>query len=250
MNSVGVAIADGIANVTLERGKVNALDEDLIDELSSVFAELADDPSVRAVVLSGQGSFFSFGFDIPQFLDYPKHRFAGFLSKFTDLYTDLFEFPKPLIAALNGHAIAGGCMLALACDVRLMSRGAGKISLNEIAFGSTVFAGSVEMLRFVVGDGNAQRVLYSGEMYTAEQAARIGLIDEVVTAEKLDAAGRSAAEKLATRAAPAFKSIKHLLRHQFAERMREREPASIEEFVEIWYSPQTWRNLQQIRIRS
>jgi len=97
----------------------------------------------------------------------------------------MFIYPKPIIAALNGHTIAGGCMLALACDFRLMVPGKAKISLNEIGFGSSVFAGATEMLRFWVGSAMATEVLYSGAMYPANEAFRLGLVQEVISEENL-----------------------------------------------------------------
>ncbi len=139
-----------MATVVLSRGKVNALSEGVIEEIRSAFSELENDSETRAIILTGQGKFFSFGFDIPYFISYSKQEFTNFLKEFTGLYAYLFTYPKPIVAALNGHTIAGGCMLALACDNRVMASGKAKISLNEIGFGSSLFAGSVEMLRFLV----------------------------------------------------------------------------------------------------
>jgi enoyl-CoA hydratase/carnithine racemase len=131
--------------------------------------------------------FFTFGFDIPEFLKYPRESFERYLTKFTGLYTDIFLFPKPVIAALNGHTIAGGCMLTISCDYRLMVPGKAKISLNEINFGSSLFAGSVEMMKFWVGTRHAERAVSTGEMYGADEALRMGLIDQIVPPEELDA---------------------------------------------------------------
>jgi enoyl-CoA hydratase len=248
MPYVNVRVEGGVAAVILCRGKVNALDEPTIDELKDQFRELEVDEAVRAVVFSGEGKFFSFGFDIPGFLGHSKPEFSRFLTKFTDLYTYLFTYPKPVVAALNGHTVAGGLMLALACDRRFMAAGKGKVALNELVFGSSVFAGSVEMLRFAVGDRNAEEVLYTGAMVLPEEALRLGLVDEVCPAEELLGKAMAAARELGGKSQPAFQSMKRLLRGPVAEGMRRREGASITEFVDIWYSEATWRNLQEIRI--
>jgi enoyl-CoA hydratase/carnithine racemase len=100
------------ATVTLSRGKVNALIEPMVEVLIEDFQNLEKDDTVNSVILTGSGKFFSFGFDVPEFLRYSKSDFVGYLEKFTNLYTNIFQFPKPVIAALNGHTIAGGCMLA------------------------------------------------------------------------------------------------------------------------------------------
>jgi enoyl-CoA hydratase/carnithine racemase len=174
-------------------------------------------------------------------------RMRSFLTRFASFYRDLFIFPKPVIAALNGHAIAGGCMIAIACDRAMMAEGSAKISLNEIGFGSSVFAGSVEILQFRTGP-RAADVLYSGAMYSPVEAQRIGLIDEVVATALLDRACEIAAE-LGSRRPAAFASLKSLLRKPVADAMANREAASIREFVEIWYSEPTWTNLHSITIR-
>ena len=248
MNFVEVETNEGIATVVLSRGKVNALNGMVVDELRERLKALEVDQDLKALVLTGRGKFFSFGFDIPEFLSFTKAEFTNYLTNFTDLYTYLFLYPKPVVAALNGHTIAGGCMLALACDNRVMVAEKGRISLNEIAFGSSVFAGSTEMLRFWVGSANATKVLYSGAMYSAEEAMSLGLVQEVLTEANLMVQARRVASELASRHSPAFASIKSLLRKSIAEDMMKRERASIREFVDIWYSEPTWANLQKIKI--
>ena len=237
-----------IATVTLNRGKVNALNEPMVEELTKSFEDLETDNEVRSIIFTGSGKFFSFGFDVPEFLNYSKSDFIRYLDKFTNFYTYLFLFPKPIVAALNGHTIAGGCMLATACDFRLMVTGKGKISLNEITFGSAVLAGSVEMLKYCVGSRNAQSILYSGAMYSAEEAFELGLVDQVSSEDALAEDARKVAKELAQKDSSAFKSIKHLLRKPAVEEMIKREKDAILEFVDIWYSEQTWENLKAIKI--
>lgn len=247
MNFVDVESRERIATVFLQRGKVNALNGAVVEEMSAAFQALLRDPEVDAVVLTGRGKFFSFGFDIPEFLSYSREEFTRYLESFATLYRDLFVFPKPLVAALNGHAIAGGCMIALACDRAIMQEGS-KISLNEIGFGSSVFAGSTEMLQFRVGP-RASEVLYSGAMYSPAEAREIGLVDEVVAADALLLRAGDVARELGSRRAAAFASMKSLLRKPVADSMASREAASIREFVDIWYSEPTWTNLRSITIR-
>jgi 3,2-trans-enoyl-CoA isomerase len=248
MNFVQVEQTDGIATVALSRGKVNALNGAVVDQLRTALEAGEVDPDVKAVALTGIGKFFSFGFDVPEFLSFSKEQFTGYVTNFTDLYTYIFLYPKPIVAALNGHTIAGGCMLALACDYRVMVSGRAKISLNEISFGSSVFAGSTEMLRFWVGSANATAVLVSGEMYLAEEAKSLGLVQEVAAEENVMGTARKVAADLARKHPPAFASIKSLLRRSIVEGIRSREKDAIEEFADLWYSKTTWANLQNIKI--
>jgi enoyl-CoA hydratase/carnithine racemase len=249
MAFVNMELRDGLATVRLQRGKVNALNEQVVDELSGCFRELEADPGVGGILLTGTGKFFSFGFDIPEFLDAPKEDFSRYLRKFTGLYRELFVHPRPVVAALNGHTVAGGCMLASACDVRVMVKEHARIGLNEIGFRSSVFAGSVELLRFWVGSRRAQEVLYGGALYTAEQALALGLIDAVVPEGALLAEASGRLLELAGKSSEAFRSVKRLLRQPVAEEMHRREDASIREFVEIWYSMETRAELEKIKIR-
>ena len=248
MDFVDVQKNASMATVVLSRGKVNALNEGVIEEIRSAFSELENDLETRAVILTGQGKFFSFGFDIPHFISYSKQEFTNFLKEFTGLYAYLFTYPKPIVAALNGHTIAGGCMLALACDNRVMASGKAKISFNEIGFGSSLFAGSVEMLRFLVGNKNATEILYSGAMYSAEEARDLGLLDDVVADSELIERATRIALDLAQKSPQAFASVKSLLRNPTAADMQRKEEESIKEFVEIWYSESTRANLRNIKI--
>ncbi|MCP4203233.1 MAG: enoyl-CoA hydratase/isomerase family protein [bacterium] len=250
MSSWSLEIDERIATLALGRGKVNALNEETVEELAKHLPILAADAGVRGVILTGRGSFFSFGFDIPEFHSYSRQDFTRFLEKFTGLYTALFVFPKPVVAALNGHTIAGGCMLALACDRRLMVEGRAKISLNEITFGASIFAGSASMLTSLVGRKSAETVLFSGAMLDAGHAQQLGLIDQVTDPDDLASSARAVCTSLAAADPVAFRSLKRLVRGPIAERMKAREAESIREFVDIWYSDDTRRRLEEIRIRS
>jgi len=227
---------------------VNAINEAVVEEMMGHFQEFSADPAVKAVILTGQGKFFTFGFDIPEFLGYGREDFIRYLTKFTDLYTFLFLFPKPLVAALNGHTIAGGCMISLSCDWRIMVSGKSRISLNEINFGASLFAGSVEMMRFHLGSRNGEKTILSGRMYSPEEAVGLGLVDQVVSEADLEESGKIKALEMASKDPAAFRSIKLLSRKDVAETMKRKEKASILEFVDIWYSERTWNQLQDKKI--
>jgi len=250
MDFINIVCEGAIVTARLSRGKVNALNESFIEQIRECFEDLEKKPDVRAVVLTGRGKFLSFGFDIPELYEYSKDEFKRFVTKFTDLYTYLFMYPKPIIAALNGHAIAWGCMLATACDYRLMVTGKAKISLNEITFGSTVFAGSVAMLKFLVGDRNAERILCPGDMYDAQQAKDMNLVDYISTEESIDDDALVIAKDFAKLEPDTFYSIKKLLRQPVVEEMLRREEESIREFLEIWYSENTRKNIERINIHN
>lgn len=250
MSHIEVQTKDYVSVVTIDRGKVNALNEELIDQLSWHMEKLEKDEKVHAVVLTGVGKFFSFGFDVPELRSLDKNKFERFLTKFNDLARYLYQFPKPVIAAINGHAVAGGCILTLTADYRIATDQPSKFALNEITFGSSIFASSVTMLRATVGQRNAERILLSGTMYNQDEALKIGLIDQVCPANNLLETAIEKATELPGPNPEAFASLKNLLRAPLGNLMRDYDPASIEEFIEIWYSPDTWKRVEQIQIRS
>jgi Delta3-Delta2-enoyl-CoA isomerase len=250
MNFVRISRQNGIATVTLARGKVNALNEAVIEELDDTLQVLESEKDVRAIIITGQGKFFSFGFDVQEFMNYAREDFARYLKKFSDLITCLFIFPKPVVAALNGHTIAGGCMMAVACDSRIMVAGKAKISLNEITFGSSVLASTVEMLTNAMGAKNAEYILKTGAMFSAQEAAGLGLVEAVASEADLPEAARARAWELGQKDPAAFASIKKLFRLPRVENLRRQEADSIREFVDIWYSESTREQLRGIIIHS
>ncbi len=249
MKFINLSVEDRIAQVIIDRPKVNALNESVVDELHQCFNKLALDDEVKSIVLSGEGSFFSFGLDVPEFYSYSKEEFLGFMFRFSSLLKALFLFPKPVVGALNGHAIAGGCMLAMTCDYRLMVSEKAKISLNELTFGSTLFSTGVEMLRFLIGDNKASRIVYSGSMYSPEDALQLGLIDELVPIENFRSSALKIAKDFSGKGSIAFHSLKLLLRRQTANEIERSERDSIAEFVDIWYSDNARNYLKNIKIR-
>jgi len=249
MNDVIVSREGATAVVELNRGKVNALNEALVRELADAFRGLKHDPGADSIVLTGRGRFFSFGFDIPEFMNSSKEEFTRFVTVFTDLYQELFGYPKPVVAALNGHAVAGGCMLATACDYRIMVDAKAKIALNEIGFGSTVLAGSVYMLQACVGFRNAEKILTGGSLYAARDAMALGLVDQVEDVDVFSEAWKRIAQDFAGKNNAAFHGIKQLMRGPVIERMKKDEPESIRRFVDIWYSKSVRENLKQIKIQ-
>ena len=250
MHFVKVDIREGVAEILVNRPKVNAINGRVVHELAQCFDEIRRDDTAKALVLTGEGSFFSFGFDVPELYDYEKKDFTEFMFNFSDMLTKIFLFPKPVVGALNGHTVAGGCFLALACDYRLMVAEKAKISLNEITFGSTLFSSAVEMLRFLVGSRNASTILYSGRMYSADEALRLGLVDKAVAKEELLSSARSIAEDHASRDAHAFTGIKYLLRNRVADYIKASEEESLLEFVDIWYSESVRASLRKVIIRN
>jgi enoyl-CoA hydratase/carnithine racemase len=237
------------AAIMLTRGRVNAIDQRLVSELSTALSELVEDASVTSLVLTGRGKFFSFGLDVPALYDLTPDEFTSFLQAFCGLCRDLFLFPKPIVAAINGHAMAGGCVLTLPCDMRIAPDIAASISLNEVTLGASLFASTVELLRYWVRNQEAEQLLLTGRMIDAKEALRIGLVDQIVEASNLLPVALSRAGELAAHYGPGYVALRRLIRQPVADRWLEREDESIKEFVRIWYTPETRHKTRQVQIR-
>ncbi len=238
----------GMTTLELDRGKVKASNETLLDELAEEMEALKSDDGTDSIIITGEGKFFSFGFDIPEFYPYSRVDFTKYISKFIGLLTDIFLYPKPVIAALNGHTIAGGCMIALACDQRIMTEGKGKIALNELSFGATLLAGPVEMLRFATGSRRAAKILLSAEMYSPDKALEVNLIDAVVPEGKLMECAQEEALQMGSQSQRGFQAVKGLLKRPVVDQYGEREKDSLSDFIDIWYSDPVRANLKKITI--
>lgn len=249
MGSFELQTRDGITTVTMNRGKVNAINESFVAEGLAIFDQLRHDPQTKALILTGQGKFFSFGLDIPELYSLSPEAMTAFIRKFCQLYHDIFIFPKPVIGAINGHAIAGGCILALACERRIMTDGSGKIALNEVTFGASLFAGAVALLRYAVGNTNAEKILLTGSMFSATEAQSMGFAERLAPeAELLDQA-TDLARSLSVNAGVNYASLKRLARGPIADAYRAREDQSIREWIDIWYSPEAREKTRSIQIR-
>lgn len=193
---------DGIVTLRLAHGKASALDIELCDELRR---QLDASRDARAVILTGTGTIFSAGVDLFRLTDGGAPYVERFFPALRDALETLFTFPRPVIAAANGHAIAGGCLMVAACDYRLMS--AGKIGVPELLVGVPLPAIAAEILQFAAGR-DAQWLAYTGGTITPEEALGRGLIDEVVAPDFLMSRANEMAQRLAAAPADAFRITK------------------------------------------
>lgn len=249
MSFINITQVDEIITLTINRGKVNALNLSLVKEFLATLDDLEKKADARAIILTGAGKFFSFGFDVPELLACDRDTFRVFLQKITELKLRLFMYPKPVIAAVNGHATGGGCMLVIPCDHRLMVTGKAKIALNEINLGVPVFASSAAILVARIGQQNAERFLYAGVMNTAEEAHHLGLIDQLSTVETLTADALNKAREFGAKDPASFTHLKLLLHRPIADDVLRREKKSIEDFMDAWFSEAAQRILQGLKIR-
>lgn len=228
---------DGITIVRLAHGKANALDLEFCRELARRLDGLAGDDA-RAVVVTADGTIFSAGVDLKRLLDEGPGYMAEFLPALHAMCVALFGFPKPLVAAVNGHAIAGGCIITCAADRRLMARGGGRIGAPELAVGVPFPPAPLEILRFAVPMPALHEVVYAADTYDGDRALERGLVDECVEAGQLLPRAIEWADRLAGYG-EAFRLTKRQLRAPAIERMEAAAAADGAEAEQAWRAPET-----------
>jgi len=203
-------IENGIGIITLNRpDRMNALSRQLKEEVWSLFESWEGDDEVKVIIVTGGEKVFSAGADIKErsTVQVTQAQFYSAQKKSQEFYTRIEQFEKPVIAAVSGVALGGGCELALVCDLRIASETA-RFGLPEVKLGSMPSAGGTQRLPRLIGAARAKEMLFSGEFVEAREAYRIGLVNKVVPVEKLMEETRDLAKKIIKNAPLALKYIK------------------------------------------
>lgn len=231
MNLVRLAERKGVQVLTLDRPGANAFDEDLVADLRQAFREAVGSPAV--VLASGLPSIFSAGWDLKALRGFDRRTMEAFVEAYCDLVREIFVFGAPVVAALPGHAIAGGLIVAAAADERFAAEGRGQFGLSEVLLGVPVPRCLLEIFRHVMGARGMERLAATGENLSVERALAAGLVDRVVRPEDLLERAVERAAVLANLPASAHASIKRRARAATLARFdqaRERDP-----FLDEWF---------------
>lgn len=197
-----------LALLTINRPKaLNALNSETVMEIDSAIDEIAADDAVLAVIITGAGKSFVAGADITQMKDFNTLEGRKFSRLGNKVFRKLENLEKPVIAAVNGFALGGGCELSLACDIRIASSKA-KFGQPEVGLGITPGFGGTQRLARVVGPGMAKELIYTAKMIKADEALRIGLVNSVFEPEKLLEEAKKLANTIASNAPVAVRMSK------------------------------------------
>ena len=230
---------DGVALLRLADGKANAMSLDFCEALTARFAALS---SARAVVLTGTGTIFYAGVDLVRVLEGGAPYIRKFLPTLSTMLVTVFSHPAPVIAAINGHAIAGGCVLACAADRRVMAGNGSRIGVTELLVGVPFPPAAIEIMRCATAPQFFAEAIFGGATYSPIEAVGRCWVHDLVESEALLDRALDAASALAALPAKAFALSKRQTREPALERMQNREvDAAIEQ---IWTAPET---LQRVR---
>lgn len=209
-----------VAVLQMTHGKANAMDIEFCRELTAQVHACAQS-TAGALVITGQGKMFSAGVDLPRLIAGGAAYAREFLPAMNHAFETLFAFTKPLVAAVNGHAIAGGCILACCADYRIMAREPGRIGVPELLVGVPFPVVPLEIVRFATPPQHVQALIYRGLTLAADEALRYGLVDAVADPDRALDEAVAVAEGLAAVPFEAFHLTKRLLRERVIRQMRE-----------------------------
>lgn len=223
---------NGVRLLRMELGSGNALGAKSIQAITAALGA-----EQRPTVLTGEGQIFSAGLHLVELASYSREEITAFVETFSVLMTRALTTRYPLVAAVNGHAVAGGCVLAMACDRRIGTRGDFKIGMNEMAIGLTLPAVVTEILRDKLASEQARTVILGGALYDPEEAQRVGLLDAVTdsTDEAIDQACEVAREL--NKSPAEFAAMKGSLSAPIMERFQQTRQALDRRFVDSWFAP-------------
>ncbi len=237
---------DAIAVLRLDKARGNAIDDALAGALSRAAEELEADDAVRGVLLaSAHPRIFCPGLDLVALLDFERPAMESFLRRFSAAVTSLYALRKPMVAALSGAAVAGGCILALTADYRILRRGA-PIGLNEVKVGVPLPWSVAVLLRSSVPASALTRIALFGSNFTDEEAVLAGLADEVCDEGRVEPAALDRLAELAEKEPAALRATKRWLREPVMQQMRAREAEELPRFLDCWFAPATRERVEAI----
>ena len=238
MEPIGMEVQDGIATLRLQHCKASALDTDLCRAILRRLDDCAA-PEVNAIVITGTGTIFSAGVDLRKLSEGDDAYATEFVPLLVQSVLALYRLEKPVVAAVNGHAIAGGCIIACSADVRLMADGSGRIGVPELRVGVAFPSAALEIVRATLPPQHVQPVIYGGQTYPPAEARALGLIDEIVAPEYLEESAVAEAHQLATIDAHVFAVTKRQLRAPTLRRIARSSDDFDPIVAEIWRQPAT-----------
>jgi len=243
MSSIHLEAAGDVAVLRMAHGKANTLDTELCREVAERLDEVERD-GYRAAVLTGTGGIFSAGVDLRRVRDGGRNYIAEFLPALSDAFLAVFGFTRPIIAAVNGHAIAGGAVLAAACDQRVLNTAHGRVGVTELLVGVPFPLAALEILRCAFGNRRLTELTFLSRTYAGKQALALGLADELSEPEAVLPVAIELAEQLAAIPRRAFAHTKAQIHQPFHERIAENRSGDDAHVEELWASAES---LQSIR---
>lgn len=240
MSYIRTETSEELLIITMARAKANALNAEMVEQMNEAIENAAGDAGVRGVVIaSNQARFFSGGFDATEVFYYDQETMREFFGRFIDLYEAMINLPKPVVAAISGHAFAGGAVLALASDARVMCEGPFGFALNEINLGLALPPGMIRMAAAAVGPVKAREMVLQGMTFTPRQSLDAGLASEIAEPEAVLERSINLARELAAKPPLTFARIKRSYNEVTGRVAPGGDRSYLNDFLEHWFSAES-----------
>lgn len=239
MKTLTITKEENYAILQLDRGTSNSLNYEMFQELIQAVKALEQDDEVKGVVLAGKGNFFSAGLDVIELYAYDKGEIEQLFESLYEAMKTLLSFSKPLVAAVNGHAPAGGCILAICADYRIMAEGKFRIGLNEVPVGIIMPPFIFETYAYWIGKGTASKFVLEGKLCSTEEALQAGLVDEVIPQEEVLAASIEKVKMYTKFSANTWSKSKTNMRKGLLAAFNTFEPQIKADLLAQWWSTET-----------
>lgn len=245
MQTLEITKKEDYVIIQIKRAKVNAINQQMVDEIRTCFKEFDADDSVRGVILTGIPNIFSAGLDLIELYNYDEEQMRTFLIAFGSMHIEMVQFSKPYICAITGHSPAGGAVMAIASDYRIMAEGEKyTIGLNEVAVNIQVSQNLVEAYAFWIGKGLAHQYILEGKLLHVDEALACGLINESCPLEEV----LPRAEKKMQHYLRADNNIlintKYKLRKSWLDNLDTKAEEELQQSLDIWWKPEVRMKMQ------
>ena len=235
-----------IGIISLDRPPVNAINHDLTLHLTEALNSLKDNDSINGVILKGRQGCFSAGLDITELFPKDRSYIESFWKDFSSLLLNIFSYPKPLYSSIGGHCPAGGTVMVIMSDYRIMSDGKFVIGLNEVDVGLTVPYGIGMVFQYVVGKRNAEDLLLKAKLISPDEALRVGLIDELCDAKNLLDTTLERISEASSLYSPQQIKTKQILREQTQSIVEQNFNKDAELILDSWFSDDGQKRIENL----
>lgn len=246
MNTLQLTVNDKLATVTLNRGRSNPINLEMINELIAVVKGLEADDNIGGLIITGKEGFFSAGIDLIEVYSYDEEQSKAFWTSFLLMQSTLSAFKKPFVTAITGHSPAGGCIIAMCSDYRVMANGQFIIGLNEVPVGIIVPGAVFHLYAFWLGNRKAYQYLLEGKLLNVEEALKDGLIDEVCAPEDVLATAEKKIRQYMKLNPATWSQSKLNLRRELRDQMQKENSDTLGKMLQQWWSPDTRSILQKM----
>jgi len=238
-STISITIQYDYAILNLQRGKANVINQLMVDEIRTAINELESNDQVKGLIITGHPGFFSAGLDVKELYRYDKDQIRTFLHDFGKMHNELLRFTKPMVAAINGHCPAGGTVIVIAADYRVMVEGEQyTIGLNEMQVNIQVTDILIKGYNFWIGQSKACEYLLEGKLATPSEALTVGLVNAVVPASQLMEKAQQQMQQYLSADQDIFRLTKAKIRRDWLASIDDDDLSELDQALDIWWKPE------------